>query len=438
MKAALKILAVTTMLLMAGMAYGAGKFKITDLALQEQNGAARVTIKYQGPLVYPELFVKDSSIIQLTFGDAIVWPKIEKKAPIANSPFDVVLMAYQYNPRDVRIRAVLPYSIKGDENKVRIETNEEQKLIEVFLPAAAKDNTLAAAISAATKNNANKYDENYLAMLLQDKSGSKDAKQDSGLSRNPEKRLANANARTAAATQDTDIDFSRKNKTSKLKQDQVSSVLAQARNNPSLNASLAAADECLAQEQQNYDAANSKHGTNLLTGKLGLGKERSFSLGTYVIKFVVFLAMVIALFYGAVALFKKGMAQNRKKIGLLKDLDSVVVLSTTYLGPKKSLVLVKAHQQVILLATSEQGVHFLAEIRDVPNLLKISEKEITGENFDTNLKKAETETPEPQPVAEAEKKNDEKSLTEFLASDAAKTKLAQDLQKKVRPLRPIQ
>ena len=412
MKAALKYWAVISTLLLATAAYGAGKFKITDLALQEQNGAARVTIKYQGPLVYPELFIKDSSIIQLTFGDAIVWPKIEKKAPIANSPFDVVLMAYQYNPHDVRIRAVLPYSIKGDESKVRLEVKEDQKLIEVLLPATAKDSTLAAAISAATKNHANKYDENYLAMLLQDKGNSKE-----------KSTTLNVGSGKTAAKNDR-----------QLKQDQVSSVMAKTQD------AAAAADDFLAKEEQKVDAlAQSKASAKApwQGTKLGLSKDGSFSFGAYVVKFIVFLAMVIALFYGAVALFKKGMAQNRKKIGLLKDLDSVVVLSTTYLGPKKSLVLVKAHQQVILLATSEQGVHFLAEIRDVPNILKISEKEITGENFDTNLKKAENATPEPKPVAEVEKKTDE-SLTEFLASDAAKTKLAQDLQKKVRPLRPIQ
>jgi len=341
-------------------------------------------------------------------------------------------MAYQYNPRDVRIRAVLPYSIKGDENKVRIETNEEQKLIEVFLPATAKDSTLAAAISAATKNNANKYDENYLAMLLQDKSGSKVNSADKIKEKKAEgKKIAKSDLG--------------------LKQDQVTSVLAkntETNLHPSeklaspLNTSLAAADAFLAREEQKVDAAKAQKNNNLLATTFGQSKDRSFSFGTYVIKFIVFLTMVIALFYGAVALFKKGMAQNRKKIGLLKDLDSVVVLSTTYLGPKKSLVLVKAHQQVILLATSEQGVHFLAEIRDVPSILKISEKEITGENFDTNLHKANAATPEPQPVTAAENsakgQNDEKSLTEFLASDAAKTKLAQDLQKKVRPLRPIQ
>jgi len=409
MLAYFKSLALVSLLLTASLAFGAGKFKITDVSLQNLPDSSRVMVKYQGPLVYPELFIKDSNTIQLTFGDAIVWPKIEKKAPIANSPFEVVLMAYQYNPRDVRIRAVLPYSLKGDESKVTLEVNEEQKLIEVRLPATPKDNTLATAISAATKNNTNKYDENFLAMMLQEKSNNKQTESSIPMGGNPGL---------------------------KVKQDQVKSVLAApgkdanylktAKENP-----INAANEFLAAEEKKVDQQN-----NLRP----LGKTTQFSLGTYVVKFAVFLAVVIALFYGAVALFKKGMAQNRKKIGLLKDLDSVVVLSTTYLGPKKNLVLVKAHQQVILLATSEQGVHFLSEIRDVPNILKISEKEITGENFDTNLKTAENATPEPTPVTAAAPaaKPAEKSLTEFLASDAAKTKLAQDLQKKVRPLRPIQ
>ena len=408
MLAYFKSLALGCCLCLACAAWGAGKFKITDVSLQNLQDSSRVMIKYQGPLVYPELFIKDSNIIQLTFGDAIVWPKIEKKAAIANSPFEVVLMAYQYNPHDVRIRAVLPFSLKGDENKVTLEVKEEQKLIEVRLPVAQKDNTLATAITAATKNHANKYDENFLAMLLQEKGSEKTAEQ-------PSSKLPGAGLN--------------------VKQDKVNSVLAAPKNNSFTNPStnpLQAANDFLAAEEKKIDQQNSLRPR---------GKDYQFSLGTYVVKFAVFLAVVLALFYGAVALFKKGMAQNRKKIGLLKDLDSVVVLSTTYLGPKKNLVLVKAHQQVILLATSEHGVHFLSEIRDVPNILKISEKEITGENFDTNLKKAENTTGEPTPVttaAAAVEATPEKSLTEFLASDAAQTKLAQDLQKKVRPLRPIQ
>jgi len=158
-------------------------------------------------------------------------------------------------------------------------------------------------------------------------------------------------------------------------------------------------------------------------------------------KFVALLGIVLLLFYGVVTHLKKGMIR-RGKLGLLKDLDSVAVLSTTYIGPKKTLMVVKAHQQVFLLASSEQGVHFLSEIRDVPGVFKESEKVMAGNNFDTTLVEAKVQD-KPMTLKEENEnqKNDKegKSLAEFLASDALdKVKISQQIKNKVKSLKPLQ
>ncbi|RLA63350.1 MAG: hypothetical protein DRQ88_05615 [Epsilonproteobacteria bacterium] len=111
-----------------------------------------------------------------------------------------------------------------------------------------------------------------------------------------------------------------------------------------------------------------------------------FSLMPYVGKFGLFLVVVLAMFFGIVALFKKGMLK-KGKLGLLNKMKPVEVLSTTYLGPKKSLLLVKAHNQVLLLGSSETGINFLTEVEGSTDLMKKGEVHISGKNFDTTLEK---------------------------------------------------
>ena len=115
--------------------------------------------------------------------------------------------------------------------------------------------------------------------------------------------------------------------------------------------------------------------------------ERSaskFTLGKYILKFSAFLALVLLLFYGVVTLFKRGV-MGKGRLGLLTTKDGVVVLSTTHLAPKKSLVLIKAHTQVFLLSNTDGGINLISEIKNVPTLIKNEEQETTGSNFDTTL-----------------------------------------------------
>lgn len=109
-----------------------------------------------------------------------------------------------------------------------------------------------------------------------------------------------------------------------------------------------------------------------------------FSIAGYVGKFVAFMAIMIAGFYGVLMLFKKGIIK-KGKLGFLHSTKLVEVLSTTHIAPKKSLMMVKAHKQVFLIASSETGISLVSEIKDTAGIIKTGEEEITGSNFDTNL-----------------------------------------------------
>ena len=124
-------------------------------------------------------------------------------------------------------------------------------------------------------------------------------------------------------------------------------------------------------------------------------RKDKFSIATYAGKFVAFLGIVLLFFWGIVQMMKKGVL-SKGKLGFLNGSSLVSVISTTYVGPKRSLLLVKAHNQVFLVASSEAGFEFLSEVSDVPGLVKEGERFIAGDNFD-DVQKTE-EKAEPKPI----------------------------------------
>ncbi|MCF8058695.1 MAG: flagellar biosynthetic protein FliO [Bacteriovoracaceae bacterium] len=116
-------------------------------------------------------------------------------------------------------------------------------------------------------------------------------------------------------------------------------------------------------------------------------KNEGFSLSSYAGKFVGFLALVLLLFYGVVTLLKKG-AFGKNKLGFLNSTKVIEVLNTTYIAPKRSLLLIRAHKQVFLVGSSEKGLHMISEVNDLNGLFKESEKQLSGSNFDSSLGKA--------------------------------------------------
>jgi flagellar biogenesis protein FliO len=169
-------------------------------------------------------------------------------------------------------------------------------------------------------------------------------------------------------------------------------------------------------------------------------KADNFSFAGYAAKFAVFLAMVLGLFYGVVQLLKKGVF-NRGKLGFLNNTQMIQVLSTTYIAPKRSLMVVKAHKQIFLVSNSESGIQFLSEMTDTSGLIKEGEKQVTGTNFDLNLGSAEITTSETafkikENINESTPIPEEKGIAALTAKDIVK--FSDELKKKAKKLKPIE
>ena len=162
----------------------------------------------------------------------------------------------------------------------------------------------------------------------------------------------------------------------------------------------------------------------------------TFSVTKYIGKFVAFLGAILLLFYGIVHLLKKGVIK-KSKLSFLNNMNTVTVMNTTYMGPKKNLVLVKVHNQVLLLGSDEKGIHFLTEIKDTASLFKDGEKDITGTNFDTNLNKAEV-SPKNFKLKEEFKTNESSKTITKKSRDEVSVKLSDQIKNKMKNLKPLQ
>jgi flagellar biogenesis protein FliO len=166
----------------------------------------------------------------------------------------------------------------------------------------------------------------------------------------------------------------------------------------------------------------------------------NFSFAGYALKFTVFLAMVLGLFYGIVQILKKGVF-NRGKLGFLNNTKMIEVLSTTYIAPKRSLMVVKVHKQIFLVSNSENGIQFLSEMSDTTGLIKEGEKFVTGNNFDSDLTGLEA-NPATATFKIKENINESSEAPESTLSKlvGAKdiVKFSDELKKKAKKLKPIE
>ncbi|MBT4790527.1 MAG: FliO/MopB family protein [Halobacteriovoraceae bacterium] len=168
------------------------------------------------------------------------------------------------------------------------------------------------------------------------------------------------------------------------------------------------------------------------------GAGNSFSVLEYGGKFVAFLGFVLLLFYGVVTLMKKGFIK-KGKLGFLNNADQISIINQTYIAPKKSLMLIKAHNQVFLVSNTDQGIHPISEIKDAAGLLKDGEKSINGHNFDSNLTEAVVDKTNDQKIQIKEditKSNQQSSLSSYL-NVKDKVKFSDQIKKKVKNLKPL-
>lgn len=165
----------------------------------------------------------------------------------------------------------------------------------------------------------------------------------------------------------------------------------------------------------------------------------SINMVEYAGKFVAFLGVVLLLFYGVITLMKKGFIK-KGKLGFLNNTDQVSVISTTHIAPKKSLMLIKAHNQVFLVSNTDAGIHPISEIKDPAGLFKEGEKTISGTNFDTRLSLADADGDIESKIKIKEDimLSNQNSSKSSYGAVKDKVKFSDQLKKKVKDLKPLQ
>lgn len=391
----MKKILFTIALVMTSLTLFARGAKVEGISFEDRGREGRVIIELNEELQeFPELSVK-GNYVQVAIPGSYVWPKIEKKFSYADQ-FDSKILAYQFNKDRVRVRAILPQSIEDRSNNVSLSL--KGKKIVINFPKSSMKKTATTGRAPAIIGKAqdvkvvDKYDESYLDKLLKEKEEAIKIK----------KEATQVKAVTPVKMADKTA--------SKSARDEVSMALA----------------------------GTKKNGADL-------------SLMGYAGKFAGFLALVLLIFYAVVALFKKG-AFKKGKLGFLNSSKIIEVLNTTYIGPKRSLLLIRAHEQVFLVGSSEKGLHMISEVDGLSGIFKNGEKDISGSNFDTNLETAE----EKNPTFKLKEFLNQDNLDEVSKEDtmdnfayaavtkenknekSAKVKFSQQIKNKVKELKPLQ
>ena len=359
-----KFLALSLVFLSLSSLGAADSVQVKNLQYKSKgNASGELSISLKGDLkTAPDLTVKDR-MVQVAIPNAVVWPKIEKRISL-NKNLDTTIMAYQFNKKLVRVRAMLPYSIKGLEDRVSITISGNKinlhfpKVVSAVAPAKRR------IVKKAKPAGVDQYNESYLDKLIKEK------EEQVGVAKKAPKKVV----------------------------DQV-------------NVALAGVEKSEV-----------------------LPTKSSFSLTSYVGKFVAFLGVVLLLFYGVVALMKKGVLK-KGKLGFLNSTKVIEVINTTYVGPKRSLMLIKAHNQVFLVANTEKGMEFLSEVNDVAGLMKDGEKTLAGNNFDSDLGSADL-LEKSFNIKEDIEKPAQSELKTSEVTDSVK--LSQKIKDKVKTLKPLQ
>ena len=350
------------------------KVKITDVDFQKEGKHGIVTVEFdRSPSEKPELMVRDD-IIQVAIDQSIVWPQIEKKISLLNN-HDTTLKAYQYNKSKTRVRAIFPYKIADEKESIHVF--ERDRKVSFKFPLKNMPTSVAgqndSSQSENQRNDSDIYDESFLEKLLSDKDVS-DMDKNKGSSESAKGTVAKPN--------------------------KPNSKNFQASNQDSVQVKKSATQK-----------------------KQASSTDGGFNISSYILKFLAFLGLILVGFYGIVHLMKKGVLK-KGKLGFLNSTKAVEVLNTTYVAPKRNLMLIKAHNQVFLVGNSEKGMHFLSELNDVTGLMKEGEKDLAGNNFDSSLGQAGESQKEfrlkdayNQKMNQNQKKEDESSLQEFLGSE---------------------
>jgi flagellar biogenesis protein FliO len=360
--------------------------RIGKIKLKKSRNKATLEINYSGDLIEQPLLDFKRDVVQVTISDGVVWPIITKKVTMDNE-FDTKLMAYQFDKKTTRIRAILPYDIKRYSELVKI-WSENQKIIVEF-PTSHKISLIQG------KMNKRKASKKIAAHSLKKKNKKK------------KKKLDEAYLTDLLSKDDKKLN----------RKDTVKTVFSSLDKN---------------------------------------SKDTKFSIMNYAMKFVAFMGIILLFFYGAVRLLKRGMGA-KSKLSFLGSTKQIEVLNTTYVGPKKSLLMIKAHKQIFLVSNTDAGMQLISEIKDPAGLIKEDVKDLSGTNFDTNLGHATDDSGIAEKVKLKTDQNSEsvennvESLTNFLqhkngnqskstrkSKKKESVKFSDQLKEKVKNLKPLQ
>ena len=195
---------------------------------------------------------------------------------------------------------------------------------------------------------------------------------------------------------------------------------------------------------QNFDEKNTQESSDKINSIASSNKKDNvslFSFWPYVVKASIFLTLILILFYGIVHLIKKGVLK-KGKLNLFNSDKIIEVITTSYLGPKRNLMLVRVHKQVFLISSTEKGINLLSEIKDVFGLLKEGELQVSGTNFDKSLREAKSKEFNLKEVLDDSSKNssEKKDFSNLKKEEAIKdeVKLSDQIKDKIKALRPLQ
>lgn len=385
----MKILLTLCIYLLSFNLYAA-KAKVTDIKFEDKGKEGRLIIKLDKKVDdFPELLVKNN-FVQVAIPESFVWPKIDKKFTYQRS-FDSKIMAYQFDKNLVRVRAILPERMEGHKDNVSLQL--KGKTIVVNFPKKKTMRTTS-------------------------------------VSKGRSPALA-PKSRKALESKDPSVyDESYLEKLLKQKESAVELKPA---------AQKKAEGKKLEKDTIQFQQAATKKETS------------GFSITKYAGKFVGFLALVLLLFYGVVNLLKKG-AFSKSKLGFLNSTKVVEVLNTTYIAPKRSILMIRAHNQIFLVGSSEKGLHMISELKDTTGLLKEGEKQLSGSNFDSTLGTANEASKEfklkeflnaSDEPSESSSDDDSIALKAIekemaAAKESHKVKFSDQIKSKIKDLKPLQ
>ena len=373
-----------TFLLIASFfaASASAEVKVGSMDFRSGKDHGSLVLKFDGKLKeYPELKVS-GSMIQVVIPDSTVARTIERKVSFSTSGKDTELVLERYANNSSKVKAVFPFNVSGHKDKVALMIKDNT--IELNFP---KIKTASAPKAAAKPVKAQKV------------------------------------ATRVAAKGAPKKDY--------LNEDYLNSLIKiESEAKKGAKAAKIIRPKMDADEVKTALSANQK----TLSSK---GKS-SFSLIEYGGKFVAFLGVTILMFYGIVTLMRKGFIK-KGKLGFLNKTDQIQVLSQTYIAPKKSLMMVRAHNQVFLVSNTDSGIHPISEIRDVAGFLKEGERKIAGNNFDDSLGAAGSETALEEKIKLKEditKSNKQSSLSDYKGV-RDKVKFSDQIKKKAKSLKPL-